>query len=247
MSDQLVRHAWTLGQSVSTQRVILQRARPSLVRCAYHMLICRSFDTASLAILEKLNTIEELLRKPTPTPQPQSPPRQDSNVAQTPASIPSVLSAAAPEKPMASTRRRMSIETVLSWQAFADQSPNLDLKGLLVRDDIGQAESSLNTDFMQQTGYEEQLLQRFLDNVFIYNPVLEEAVLQQYIREIQFHGLKWDAKSCLLVGQVLPVSRCGMLTVTAPYLCSWMSQLLRRHKSASRFNGLPPNSRIQES
>lgn len=97
----------------------------------------------------------------------------------------------------------MSIETVLSWQAFADQSPNLDLKGLLVRDDIGgQTESSLNTDFMQQTGYEDDLLQRFLDNVFIYNPVLEEAVLQQYIREVQFHGLKWDAKSCLLVGRI---------------------------------------------
>lgn len=164
-----------------------------------------SFDTASLAILEKLNTIEELLRKTKSTPQPQSPPRrpEDGNVAQTPASIPSVLSAAAPEKPIASTRRRMSVETVLSWQAFANQSPNLDLKALLVRDDIGQVESSLNTDFMQQTGYEEQLLQRFLDNVFIYNPVLEEAVLQQYIREIQFHGLKWDAKSCLLVSQTI--------------------------------------------
>jgi len=158
-----------------------------------------SFDTASLAILEKLNTIEELLRKPNPAAQTQSPTRQDRDAAQTPASIPSVLSAAAPEKPIASTRRRMSVETVLSWQAFADQSPSLDLKGLLVRDDIGQAEGSLNTDFMQQTGYEEQLLQRFLDNVFIYNPVLEEAVLQQFIREIQFHGLKWDAKSCLLV------------------------------------------------
>ncbi|KAK5941977.1 Zcf27p [Knufia obscura] len=171
MSGRLVPRVWTLVQNV--------------------------FDTASLAILEKLNTIEELLRKPNPTPPPQSPGRHD---AQTPASIPSTLSAAAPEKPIASPRRRMSIETVLSWQAFADQSPNLDLKGLLVRDDIGgQTESSLNTDFMQQTGYEDDLLQRFLDNVFIYNPVLEEAVLQQYIREVQFHGLKWDAKSCLLL------------------------------------------------
>ena len=166
------------------------------------MLIHGSFDTASLAILEKLNTIEELLRKPYPTPQPQSPVRNDSNVAQTPASIPSVFSAVAPEKPITSTRRRMSIETVLSWQAFAVHSPNLDLKGLLVSNDIGSAGSSLNTDFMQQAGYEEQLLQRFLDTVFSYNPVLEEANLHQYIREIQFHGLKWDAKSCLVVGSV---------------------------------------------
>ena len=189
------------------------------------VLTSNSFDTASLAILEKLNTIEELLRKPNPTPPPLSPPKQDSNVAQTPASIPSVLSAAAPEKPIASTRRRMSIETVLSWQAFADQSPNLDLKGLLVRDDIGQVETSLNTDFMQQSGYEDQLLQRFLDNVFIYNPVLEEAVLQQYIREIQFHGLKWDAKSCLLVS-LSPTHFTPSLTTPAPHLRPRLPQFL---------------------
>lgn len=166
------------------------------------ILIFDSFDTASLAILDKLNTIEELLRKPVPTPtQSFSPARHESNVAQTPASIPSVLSAAAPEKPIASTRRRMSIETVLSWPAFADQSPNLDLKGLLVSFDIGRKGSSIANDFLHQNGNEEQLLQKFLDNVFIYNPVLEEAVLHQYIREIQFHGLKWDARSCLVVCQ----------------------------------------------
>ena len=148
------------------------------------------------------------MRKPNPTPPSiQSPARLDQTliVAQTPASVPSQMSAAAPEKPIASTRRRMSIETVLSWQAFADQSPNLDLKGLLVAGDIGNDGSSMNTDFMHQGGYEDQLLQRFLDNVFIYNPVLEESVLHQYIREIQFHGLKWDAKSCLLVCLPLPL------------------------------------------
>lgn len=159
------------------------------------------FDTASLAILEKLNTIEELLRKPTPTPPlVQSPSRHDSNAVQTPASVPSVLSAAAPEKPLTSTRRRMSIETVLSWQAFSDQAPNLNLKGLLVADDIGKSGSHLSSaDFPNHFENDKQLLQRFLDNVFIYNPILEESVLHQCIREIQFHGLQWDAKSCLVV------------------------------------------------
>lgn len=94
----------------------------------------------------------------------------------------------------------MSIETVLSWQAFAELPPNLDLKTLLVRDDIARSASSLSMDFMHEHGGEEQLLQRFLDSVFIFNPVLEEAALHQCIREIQFHGLQWDAKSCLLVG-----------------------------------------------
>lgn len=94
----------------------------------------------------------------------------------------------------------MSIETVLSWQAFSDQSPNLDLKGLLVADDIGKSGSTINNaDFANHSEHEAQLLQRFLDNVFIYNPILEESVLHQCIREIQFHGLQWDAKSCLVV------------------------------------------------
>lgn len=93
----------------------------------------------------------------------------------------------------------MSIETVLSWHAFTEQAPNLDLKGLLVADDIGNAGHSINTDFMNETSNEEPLLQRFLDTVFIYNPILEEPILQQCIREIQFHGLKWDARSCLVV------------------------------------------------
>lgn len=93
----------------------------------------------------------------------------------------------------------MSIETVLSWQAFSEQSPNLDLKELLVANDIGKSGSTISNDFMHHVENEEQLLQRFLDNVFIYNPILEESVLHQCIREIQFHGLQWDAKSCLVV------------------------------------------------
>ena len=93
----------------------------------------------------------------------------------------------------------MSIETVLSWQAFAELTPDLDLKGLLTSHDIGRSGS---TDIIHHEGNEEQLLQRFLDTVFIYNPVLEEAVLHQYLREIQYHGLKWDAKSCLCVSTI---------------------------------------------
>lgn len=187
---------------------ILKVTHPRAVLLSYLLfferLIRASFDTASLAILDKLNIIEDLLRKPNPTPpvsvQPLSPLKSDNNAVQTPASVPSVLSAVAPEKPVASTRRRMSIETVLSWTAFAAQAPNLDLKGLLVSTDVGNTGHTVPTDFMNQTENEEQLLQRFLDNVFIYNPILEESALQQCLREIQYQGLKWDVRSCLVVG-----------------------------------------------
>lgn len=88
---------------------------------------------------------------------------------------------------------------------FNSQAPNLNLKRLL----SGQGDNvhqnlSLATDF--EPGAEEHLLQRFLDTVFIYNPVLEESDLHQYIREIQFNGLGWDARSCLLVSIPLNLS-----------------------------------------
>lgn len=211
-------------QNVSIPKGILQRERIRNIKSRAR-LTSFSFDTASLAILEKLNTIEELLRKPTPVQtHAQSPVRQDSssNVVQTPASIPSVLSAAAPEKPMQSPKRRMSIETVLSWHSFSDQSPNLDLKGLLVAHDLGIPGSAINTDFVPHIDNDQQLLQRFLDTVFIYNPVLEESTLHQYIREIQFDGLKWDARSCLVVSN-LEYHSILILTIAASDICTWMS------------------------
>lgn len=92
----------------------------------------------------------------------------------------------------------MSIETILSWPAFADQSPVIYLKSLLNPSDVGPPNHSRADVIHQDVRYEE-LLQRFLDNVFIYNPVLEETTLQQFIREIEFQGFGFDAKSCLLV------------------------------------------------
>lgn len=118
---------------------------------------------------------------------------------QTPASVPSVLSATAPEKPLASVGRRMSVETVLSWPAFVAQSPALDLKTLFASANDSLTRTSSINDFFPEQGSEAELLQHFLDHVFIFNPVLEEADLQQYVREVQFNGLKWDGKSCLLV------------------------------------------------
>ena len=43
------------------------------------------------------------------------------------------------------------------------------------------------------------LLQKFLDTVHIFNPVLEAEKVAEYVRDAQFNGLGWDAQSCLLV------------------------------------------------
>jgi hypothetical protein len=43
------------------------------------------------------------------------------------------------------------------------------------------------------------LFQQFLDHVHIFNPVLEESKVNEYMRYARFNGLGWDAQSCLLV------------------------------------------------
>lgn len=96
----------------------------------------------------------------------------------------------------------MNIEGVLSWSVFDDVSPNLDLKGLLNSTSqqvtVPPILSSVGTDFDEQIA-EETLVARFMNNVFIYNPVLEEAKIHRYMRDARFNGIGWDAQSCLLV------------------------------------------------
>jgi hypothetical protein len=91
----------------------------------------------------------------------------------------------------------MNIENVLSWPVFDDQNPNLDLKSLL--NDENAISSQLPPIVDVEESQEEVLVQRFMENVFIFNPVLEEAKLQKYIRDARLNGLGWDAQSCLLV------------------------------------------------
>ncbi len=96
----------------------------------------------------------------------------------------------------------MNIENVLSWPVFEDQNPSLDLKNLL--NDSNNASSQFPPMFSEVDHYpDEQLVQRFMDHVFIFNPVLEEAKVHKYLRDARFTGLGWDAQSCLLVAMPL--------------------------------------------
>jgi hypothetical protein len=103
----------------------------------------------------------------------------------------------------------INIEGVLSWPIFKNQGfhHRLDLKSLLqsnkdhgdlyamsVAPDLGDYEAS-------------QLLQQFLDNVHIFNPVPEEAKVKDYVRNARFNGISWDAQSCLLVRCYIQIYR----------------------------------------
>ena len=95
----------------------------------------------------------------------------------------------------------INIEAVLSWPIFEDQDfeHRIDLKSLLKdTNDYGDPHSmSVAPDFEDCAA--SQLLQQFLDNVHIFNPVLEETKVKEYMRNARFNGLGWDAQSCLLV------------------------------------------------
>lgn len=100
----------------------------------------------------------------------------------------------------------INIETVLSWPAFEDQKfdQQLDLKSFLQADNNECRDPpamALGEDFEGLVA--DQLLRQFLDNVHIFNPVLEVSKVNEYMRNARFNGLGWDAPSCLLVTKSL--------------------------------------------
>ena len=160
-----------------------------------------SFDSASLAILDKLNTIEELLRGTNGRSQAAAaaPGSADGDSSRGTLSRLKSLNSPSLERTKDPAPCHMNIEGVLSWSVFDDLSPNLDLKGLLNSNRYApQQNHSLSTEFDEHFA-EENLVSRFMSNVFIYNPVLEEAKIQRYMRDARFNGIGWDAQSCLLV------------------------------------------------
>lgn len=48
------------------------------------------------------------------------------------------------------------------------------------------------------------LLDNFFNRIHIKNPVLDEQEIRQWAREISFHGIGWDGRSCLVVSGLIP-------------------------------------------
>lgn len=159
-----------------------------------------SFDSASLAILDKLNTIEELLRRGSDHDQGAS--ASASNLGEESRGALSrlqTLNSPSLERTKDPTPCHMNIEGILSWTVFDDLNPNLDLKSLLNSPEDGPQGGLFMATEIDEHFAEETLVARFMDNVFIYNPVLEEAKIHRYMRDARFNGIGWDAQSCLLV------------------------------------------------
>ncbi|ETI25155.1 hypothetical protein G647_04528 [Cladophialophora carrionii CBS 160.54] len=194
-------------QKCRVRRTKCNNARPSCssclsigAECTYSEGDHSTFDSASLAILDKLNTLEELLRAG--NGQAQIAAAVSSTVADSPSrgvlSRLKSLNSPSLERSKDAAPCHMNIEGVLSWSVFDDVSPNLDLKGLLNSSHGANQNLSMAAEFDEQVA-EEELVAHFMNNVFIYNPVLEEAKIQRYMRDARFNGIGWDAQSCLLL------------------------------------------------
>jgi hypothetical protein len=158
--------------------------------------ICR-FDPASLAILQRFDALEQLIR----TSFNSSERSNQGNRSLPLLSTSTDLESPALERANDSISCYINIEAVLSWPIFENQDfdRRLDLKSLLQDNhEYGASNSlSLTPDFEDSEA--NQLLQQFLDNVHIFNPILEEAKIKGYVRNAHSKGISWDAESCLLV------------------------------------------------
>ena len=164
-------------------------------------LIFSSFDAASLAILEKLSTIEELLNN---SNQPHSSPPIASDVGvHSPSSMAKSIGAPKLERSQGVACFHLSVERVLAWPIFVEQNPYLDLPGLLnATGETHMYPVSAAAD-LEHPRDAHQLIQRFMDHVFIFNPVVEEATVNEYMEYARVNGFGWHAPSCLLVSSLV--------------------------------------------
>ncbi|KAL1974323.1 hypothetical protein VTN31DRAFT_4527 [Thermomyces dupontii] len=160
-----------------------------------------SFDPASLAILERLEHLEQLIREKSKEPQsqPQPEPVEDPGYG---------YGSPAPDLQFGPDLSTVTVETVLAWDVFRGRfDEQLDLKSQMQNGDIGIPESPLTSPvgetipLINSLELEScnRLLDSFLTKVHIANPILDVDAVLGYVRHACLHGIGWDAQSCLVL------------------------------------------------
>ncbi|KAL1965915.1 hypothetical protein VTN77DRAFT_5048 [Rasamsonia byssochlamydoides] len=159
-----------------------------------------SFDPASLAILERLEQLEQLIReKSDELNRPQPPPPVDEEYMLG-------YGSPAPDLHFGPDFSTVTTETVLSWHVFRGRfDAHLDLKSLLkdtelppspLHSPVGETIPLINS---LELGSCNRLLDSFLTKVHIANPILDVPVVRGYVHHACLHGIGWDAQSCLVL------------------------------------------------
>lgn len=171
----------------------------------------QSFDSASLAILQRLDGLEDFLRASLPVNsghhRTDAAPDADHSLPEDQQLRPGSAGDFAPATALAETDVLpeiccINVEAVLVWPSLGLDTTawtgQARLKALLQagKPDAGPrllAASDIEAD---DAG---SLLQRFLDHFHVYNPVLEVERIKESVRYTLYNSLGWDAKSCLIV------------------------------------------------
>lgn len=155
-----------------------------------------SFDPASLAILKRLDDLELIIQSRPADP------RSFALAASLDDTSPSVqqsdLSSGVVEFSTKGRRPLVSIEAVLQWPPFVEYG----FPSCLYRPEDGFSFGDSSTGWVPvdvDLPGAETALRGFFDNVHIFNPVLEEEDVRNYIRRVRLDGIAWDAVSCLVV------------------------------------------------
>lgn len=155
------------------------------------------FDSASLAILKRIDDLEALIQtKGNDDP----PPVTLSHV------LPSISPCCSPNETWTSGLEQqaqweptfINIEEVLKWPVFDDHEFDARLYSLSPCDE-NTVKPDLQIPIDLDVHAADHLVRKFFDHVHIFNPTLEEEDINKYLRSVQLNGIGWDAISCLLV------------------------------------------------
>jgi hypothetical protein len=120
-----------------------------------------------------------------------------------------LLTDAPPSTQMLLRASEMSIESLLKWPVFSEAAPHLIPAFQVPLVEVaGHPEPNCRTTGLQSSttipdldrDAIDRLVQNFLDNNYVKNPILDVQSLRAFARDFAESGPQWDAKSCLLVG-----------------------------------------------
>lgn len=159
-------------------------------------------DPGSLAILKRLDGLEDLLRNSAQGKIVESDGIAESPIHTTIKNSPSNWPAPRHLSDTAEYRYHVNVESMLQWPVFDSQ--NIDQKANLkcLFNPIGKENQDLQwnpPDPDLRTEEVDQALRSFFDHVHIFNPIFEEADLTAKLEVVRANGLGWDADSCLIV------------------------------------------------
>lgn len=194
------------------RRTKCDNARPSCASCVRRGAECiyqptdtSTFDAASLTILHRLDDLERLIQAKGPEPEPMP--------VSVPAALTTSVASTSPSGPrsvvfdprMYGQRSFISVEAVLQWPIFDDQDFPTRLQPISLTDGDQELAALPALVDINLPGAE-SCLRNFFDHVHVFNPILEEHEVREYLKLVQFNGIGWDAKSCLLVRRDLSFS-----------------------------------------